>query len=63
MRTSTDTWWDSNPTSAELSRHAAHRSAVTQAVAGGRRRRRIGLPRWVVRVRAARSTRTECTTA
>ena len=55
MITSTDVWWSSHPSSAELSRHAAQRSAVAQAVAEPRHRpssritgrlRSWRLPRW-----------------
>ncbi|WP_140743076.1 hypothetical protein [Pedococcus bigeumensis] len=39
MVTTTDVWWNSNPSSAELSHQAAQRSALSQAVAERRQRR------------------------
>ena len=54
MVTSTDVWWSSNPSSAELSRHAADRSALSQAVAGQRPQRRVSVRRWFSAWRSAK---------
>lgn len=55
MITSTDVWWNSNPSSGELSHQAAQRSALNQAVAERRQRRRISLSRWLKAWRLPRS--------
>ena len=55
MVTSTDVWWNSNPSSGELSHQAAQRSALSQAVAERRQRRRISLSRWFQAWRLPRS--------
>ena len=45
MNHATDVWWSSAPTSLELSRSAADRSAAVQALRGERRPGRLSLRR------------------
>jgi hypothetical protein len=55
MNHTTDVWWSSTPSSPELSRRAAHRSATAQALTATRRPGRVSARRWLDAAKAALS--------
>ena len=53
MNHTTDVWWSSTPSSLELSRRAADRSAAVQAMKGAHRPGRLSARRWLDAVKVA----------